>query len=238
MNSDGPMVSSIYNWRKKHTVLWSRTCIRTNVVAAREILKNAISSLNINGPLVAELSEDETSLLTYSQKSDELLGSCGESGENHVCTQSFSSIAGNGEKGYDHIVNAFQILVVPTYAKVIILNILHPKLPKLPILLMPTCNKFDNAFIRRQWSEIFEICSEELKGLVIVIGNASDGDSRRRKCQLDDLTCTEKDRSRFRSISACLGFHLCAKVIASPDIDGTFIISNLGDQDGIHNHKN
>ena len=133
--------------------------------------------------------------------------------------------------------NAFQNLVVPTYARVIILNILHPKLPKLPILLMPTCNKFGNAFVRRQWSEIFEICREELKGLVIVIGNASDGDSRRRKCQLDDLTCIEKDRSRFRPISACLGFHLCVRVTASPDTDGTFIISNLGDQDGIHNHK-
>ena len=51
---------------------------------------------------------------------------------------------GDGEEGYNAITSAFG-----TYARVIILNPLHPNLPRLLVLIMPICNKFDSDFVFR-----------------------------------------------------------------------------------------
>ena len=60
-------------------------------------------------------------------------------------------LVGDGEEGYNTIFSAFRNNVIGNYARAIILNPLAPNLPRLPILIMPTCNRFDTDFVHRQW---------------------------------------------------------------------------------------
>ena len=61
-----------------------------------------------------------------------------------------------------------------------ILNPIAEGLPRIPILVMPTCNCFDSNFVYHQWQEVinlYEIHLEDILGPLT--GNSSDGDSRR-----------------------------------------------------------
>lgn len=101
--------------------------------------------------------EDETAILgqiSYGESSDELLGFCGVGGADHKCLDSFTVVVGNGVQGYNTIVNAFNECKIAPFARAIILSPLHPKLPRIPVLVMPTCNKFDHQFVFRQWQTV------------------------------------------------------------------------------------
>ncbi len=115
MNLEGPMMSSIYNWRKLADVNWSRVDIKTNILIAHQILEKAIERSSLTGPLPAETSEDETYIIgrtVYDQKSDQLLGMCGLKGQNHQCSNQVSVVVGEGEDGYTRIVDTFDTIVV------------------------------------------------------------------------------------------------------------------------------
>ena len=67
----------------------------------------------------------------YSQRNDEFLGICGPKGEDHECSHHISVVLDDGEEAYQRFVDTFEIMVIGKHARVIILNILHPKSPKL-----------------------------------------------------------------------------------------------------------
>lgn len=141
------------------------------------------------GSLVPVLAaEDKTAIISkvmYSQKKDELLGFCGVEGLNHQCLDHFTIKVGEGEEGYNTIFSAFRNNVIGTYVRAIILNPLAPNLPRLPILVMATCNCFNADFVYRQWQEIERLFENELEAtLGPLIGHSSDGDSCRRKLML------------------------------------------------------
>ena len=68
-----------------------------------------------------------------------------------------------------------------------------------------------------------------------LIGHSSDGDSRRRKLQVQLMTCTA--RERYRPISEELGFIFSARKESNPTDQTEYVIRDLGDQDVIHIHK-
>ena len=82
---------------------------------------------------------------------DKLLSFCGVDGAEHKCVDTFQVIVGEGEEGFHHIVNAFKDYKIGTHARAIILDPLHPDLPCIPVLIMPTCNCFDHSFVYHQW---------------------------------------------------------------------------------------
>ena len=113
---------------------------------------------------------------------------------------------GDGEEGYNAITSAFNSYKIGTFARAIILNPLHPKLPRLPVLIMATCNKFDSNFVFRQWQEVQRLYETEIEPIVgPLIGNSSDGDSRRRKIMLQ-LCNNEVIDNKFQPISRDLEF--------------------------------
>ena len=100
---------------------------------------------------------------------------------------------------------------------------------------MPTCNRFDTAFVYRQWQEVQRLYERDLEPVIgPLIGNSSDGDSRRRKLMLQ-LAGIDAAGNRFQPIPTDLGFVFsCRKEEAE---NGQYIIRDLCDQDYIHNHK-
>lgn len=123
-----------------------------------------------------------------------------------VVTDNFSVRVGEGEEGYNAMIAAFQDYKIGTYAKAIMLNSLHPNLPRVAILTMPTCNSFDNDFVPRQWQEIKRLYEQELEPVAgTLISNSSDGDSRRRKLMLQLANC-KIPGTRFHPIPLHLEF--------------------------------
>ena len=154
-------------------------------------------------------------------------------GPNHQCLDHFTIKVGEGEEGYNTIFSAFRNNVIGNYARAIILNPVAPNLPRLPILVMATCNCFNADFVYRQWQEIERLFENELEAtLGPLIGHSSDGDSRRRKLMLQLMR--SKEGLRFQPIPHDLGFVLsCCKELKGH----TYVLRDLGDQDYIHNHK-
>ena len=236
VNLEGPMMSSIRRWTKDASVSWSLRDTDANIIIFKDILVKALEEVNIVGPIPSEISEDETSIIgriSYNQKTDELLGVCGESGKDHTCDGRSAIKVGDGIAGYSNIVRTFDNMVIGKYARVLILNPLHPKLPKLPVVLMNSCNKFKASLVEDQLQEVLSACRNHLNGIVSVTGHASDGDSRRRKVQLEILANISKNN--FQPIPRKLGFHLCA--IKEDIPGGGYEVSRIGNQDMIHCHK-
>lgn len=180
--------------------------------------------------------EDETAIIgrvTYHQDTDELFGFCGVNGEHHACLDHFAVVVGDGEEGFTAIVNAFKEYKIGTFGRAILLNPLQPNLPRIAVLVMPTCNRFDHHFVYRQWQELKRLYDQELKNIVgPLIGNSSDGDSRRRKLMLQ--LATVDVGHRFRPIPRNLGFIFSCKKLGTED---GYVVEDMCDEDYVHNHK-
>ena len=223
INLCGPEIHSIYRWRNQHLVHLDGGFEENNFKVLGKLYKEAMSNLGVKHvPVLA--AEDETAILgqiSYSERTDELLGFCGVTGADHKCLDYFT------------VVNAFNEYKIGPFARAIILNPLHPKLPRIPVLIMLTCNRFDHEFVFRQWQTVERLYEKELQDIVgPLIGHSSDGDSRRRKLMLQ--LGTNNVGSRYRAIPMELGFVLsCRKV----ETENGYIIRDACDQDYIHNHK-
>ena len=175
INLCGPEIHSMYHWRKQHLVNLDGGLEESNFKVLGKVYSEAMRNLNIKHvPVLA--AEDETAILgqiSYSEGNDELLGFCGVSGADHKCLDLFTVVIGDGEQGYNTIVNAFNEYKIASFARAIILNPLHPKLPRIPILIMPTCNRFNHEFVFRhhefvfrQWQTVEHLYEQELQEIV------------------------------------------------------------------------
>ena len=186
--------------------------------------------------LIAEDETASTAQVAYSEDKDVLVGFCGPKAtdtEQHICRDSYNIPVGDGEEGYTNITSAFQDNKIGSLARAVIINPLHPDLPKIPILIHPTCNKFNAAFVKHQWKEIdrlFKLYLEDTVGPLV--GQSSDGDTRRRNLMMETATSNSE---KYQPIPHEEGFiYTCNK---HEKADGTYSISDLFDQDYVHNHK-
>jgi hypothetical protein len=154
-----------------------------------EIYEQAKVLYGIEGPVPIILEEDKTKVklrVAWDTKADNLTGFCG-SKENHKCISHFKLVVGEGDSGYSNIVNAFSSNCLASFARVIIVNPLHDKLPKLTLVVSCTCNCFDSQWVRDQWDQIDTLWLQECYSYVgPIIGHASDGGSRRRQFMIKD----------------------------------------------------
>ena len=83
--------------------------------------------------------------------------------------------------------NAFKDYTIGSYGRAIILSTFHPNIPNIPLLIMPTCNRFASEFVRENHDLICTLYEEFLEPVIgPLIGSASDGDSRSRKLFLEN----------------------------------------------------
>ena len=235
-NLCGPEIHTIYRWRTENLVTIELGISNKTFERVAALYKELMSRHSI--PMVPVLAaEDETAIVSkimYAEDKDELLGFCGVAGTEHKCMDKFQVIVGEGEEGFHCIVNAFKDYKIGTHARAIILNPLHPDLPRVPVLIMPTFNCFDHSFVYHQWQEIERLYNQSVKPILgPSIGHSSDGDSRRRKIMLQLATCDAGDR--HEPIPSDLGFvFTCGK---EGRVEGMLSIFDACDQDYIHNHK-
>jgi hypothetical protein len=161
---------------------------------------------------------------------------CGKVGGDHKCDPGGVVIhldSENGVEVYEQIVRAFEEHRVGWYGRVIMINALCEGVPSIPIMFQSTCNKFDaESFVRQQWNDL-HACWRDAGGVTevgMVIGHASDGDARRRKLMLEDLTRVLPPERCF-TLPNCPGFTLKAH------IDEYGVVSGIHSQDSIHNGK-
>ena len=103
----------------------------------------------------------------------------------HVCISKFKTVVGFGEEGYNQILNSFRNNKKGGFARVIIVNPLHDKMPKLVLVACCNCNCFDSAWVERQWGLIDVLWAKKcLVAVGPIVGYSSDSDSKRRQLML------------------------------------------------------
>ena len=83
-----------------------------------------------------------------------------------------------------------QLLELPVAQNVCQLQILGllNETPVPLVLTMPTCNRFNSEFVRRQWKDVKRLYGGKIEPVLgTLIGNSLDNDSRRRKLMLHVL---------------------------------------------------
>jgi hypothetical protein len=104
---------------------------------------------NIVGLVLVILAEDEMkvkSRVAWDATADNFIGFFGVK-DNHHCVTNFKPVVGIGYSGYNNILEAFSSYRIAGFARVIIVNPLHEKLPKLTLAVYCTCNCFDSNWI-------------------------------------------------------------------------------------------
>ena len=208
-----------------------------------EMYNGIMYKLNIRRVPVL-MAEDETAIkaiIEYNQKYDELVGFCNVNTKipkDHRCFQGNNArfVVGNDENAYDNIVQMFEKYKIGGYARVVLLNPLHPCLPRIVALLAATCNKFTYEDVLAQWQQLetlYKCYLEDILGPMN--GHSSDGDSRRRKLMLLQARCAEG--KRYQPITKDDGFHFSVKKEDNVNEHGGYIIRDCPDQDAIHEGK-
>ena len=121
--------------------------------AVAHIYKEAKATHGVEGPVPVILAEDETkvkSRISWEARSDRLVGFCGQK-EDHICVSDFKPQVGIGKAGYSAIVDSFRLNQKGSFARVIMVNPLHDKLPRLVLVVSCTCNCFNSNWVRNQW---------------------------------------------------------------------------------------
>ena len=136
------------------------------------------------GKVSSMVTEDETvveKVVRWIARDNTLVGFCGVA-ENHHCISNFVVNVGFEIEGYENIVQVFKMNIRAHFAWVLIVNPLHPRLPRLVILIQLNCNSFDAAFVRNQWEKVKALWSIHLLDVLgPLIGHASDGDAHKEK---------------------------------------------------------
>ena len=77
--------------------------------------------------------------------------------EEHKCQSHFLVTFGEGTVGYEIIIDSFKNCGIGHYARVVIANHLHEKIPHLVVDVHPTCNMFDANFVHQKWEKIEDL---------------------------------------------------------------------------------
>ena len=105
---------------------------------------------------------------------------CGDFVERKALDTSARKV-GDDDGAYQRLFEAFQNCQVATQARVIMVNPLHRKLPRVVLLLQTNSNRFTHNVLH-QWLVLDTLCESILDPVLGPgIGHASAGDSRRRK---------------------------------------------------------
>ena len=153
---------------------------------------------------------------------------------NHQCLKEISIVFGNDEHTYDLMIDSFNKYEIAGSARVVLLNPLHPALPQLVLLIAPTCNRFTSEDVKAQWDLISSQYKKWLEHIIgPLIGHSSDGDARRRKLMVNDLTGATGNR--FPPIPLEKGLIYSTEKIEHDD--GSYSLKGLGDQDAYHQLK-
>ena len=238
LNNLGPSNRSISNWTKEKCYRFKLGVSKENIEHITYILKEAKKAHKIYVPVPCITAEDETRIIErveYNQILDEAWGFCGErQDKSHKCQENFSVFIGNDNESYHRIAAAFENNKKAGYLRLVMINPINRKLPRLAIMMQGTCNTFTSDDVRSQWDRLCLMLGNAFETEVgPVIGHASDGDARRRKLMVEMGTSSEG--RRYQPVPTSEGFVLSCR---QEEVNSSeAVIRDLTDMDPIHNHK-
>ena len=76
-----------------------------------------------------------------------MVGFCGPK-EDHICIPHYKPTVRVSDIGYNKMVDSFRLDKVGGFARVIVVNSLHEKLPRLVLVACCTCGSFDSQWVK------------------------------------------------------------------------------------------
>ena len=227
---------TVEQWGKNPTSFRSGV-VAANFKAAGEILLLAKAAAGIKGPVPVQLAEDETGIeqkIEWDPRTDTTEGFCGlhscvsvqqcrqrikrqEAGactRVHQCSSDPAFVMGLDPDAFERTKANCAKRRPASYARALVLNPADPRLPRVVVALIPTCNAFSAAeYVAPQWETAERLYNEHIKDhLGPLVGHASDGDARRRHLML--LAMTSKSGQRYGL--AVNTFSLTATAVRDP----------------------
>ena len=139
---------------------------------------------------------------------------------------------GNTDATYDFMIKSFHDYSIGTLARAMILNPMHANLPR--VFFQHVIDSLIKMLTIDQWTSVEEIFQRKMCDRIgPLVGHSSDDNSRRRKLMVQKMLKTGGDR--YDPIGKENSFVFTAKKIFKED--GGWMISDVGDQDWIHNGK-
>ena len=118
------------------------------------------------------------------EETDSVWGYCGLK-ENHECGKFYTTSVGDDPQAYERLLKRMEESKLAENARVIMINPLHHRLPRIVMHLQATCMCFDHNMVLHQWLVYAELAKKHIEPIVgPCIGQGSDDDSRRRKLHL------------------------------------------------------
>ena len=157
-----------------------------------KLYRDIKAAKGIHGSVLYLLAEDDTTVpgaSEYNQFGDSLVGTCGPKGERYQCDPMRCIIIGDGDDAFSRIESAWGTEQLAGYLRLMVVSPLHKGLPTLAVYAHATCNRFDHAWLRRDWQITSALAERYISPhLGEMIGRASDGDARRFKLQRADMS--------------------------------------------------
>lgn len=233
-NLSGPSDGTLKQYHRKGIMDVSTGQCDTLMTNIAKVYQELMVNHGISYPVLAEQAEDETAIvkmLQWMPRKDIIVGSCGSKSPDHMCLPNYVHHVGHETDSFMKLKEFFDSSVVASMARIIMINPLHKLLPAAVIHLMPTCNTFDFKFVLNQWQWVDDTYKRLLYPVLgPKVGNASDGDARRRKAML--LLAQSKEGERYGLSSP--GFTLTGKLNR---VNGEVFSINIMNQDYPHNIK-
>ena len=183
-NLDGPNIDHIREWMKKGTFVYDFHNLRINIEYISEYYRTCKEKIGEQRPVPYLVAEDETAIkprTSYDERLDCVWRFCGL-GKDHKCSSTHLIHVGNDDHAYGKLLESMKNSRIASYARVMMMNPLHERLPRIVLHLQPPCNCFTAADVLEQWSMYDELCREILDPFLGPnLGKSSAGDMRRRK---------------------------------------------------------
>ena len=126
----------------------------SNYVSIGEIYEGLMKALGVVGPVAYELQEDESHLngkVAFDSYRDTPVGTCGAISSNHQCNANHNHLPlGSTVDAYNRIIKFGVEEKRAFYIRVVVVTPLHPLLPALPVVIHPTCLKFDCEWVLKR----------------------------------------------------------------------------------------
>ena len=206
----------------------------SNYVAIGGIYGGLMKALEIVGPVPYELEEDESHLngkVAFDSHRDTPVGTCGINSSNHQCNANHNHLPlGSTVGAYQRIIKFGVEEKRACYIRVVVVTPLHPLLPALPVVIHPTCLKFDCDWVLKSWERNYAFCRGALASSLgpVPQGSGSDG--------APALFAAMKKRMNVKAGSGRFsvdapGLVLTGKLV---DVDGVKYVTDLHMQDPRH----
>ena len=173
---------------------------RDVMIAIASLYKDLAKHHGIRLPVPIELSVDETAIaakFSWSGYWKVVVGGITGVGSTEWERSHYALQA--GLDAYQQFITYVQGTELAGYLSVECINVLHDKLPSLPLVLRATNNKFKRDDVIKDWQELDVVFREVFDGIFELTGHSSDGDGRRFSVQQQQMPSTDGTRYACRA---------------------------------------